>query len=163
MRTSLDRLAPALVADDLSVTEHVDHAHLVAALGYASRVYPLASALIRVYLSHDRGSLREARALACKMARQAAARRGYRVDPAALELIGRQALDYAINKVCPRCHGTRYELIPGTVCLSGKLCQACHGDGRRLLPRKYRALIVEVVARIERIESNLDAIVAQRV
>ena len=163
MHGALDRLAPALVTSDLTVTDHLDNAHFVAALGFASRDYPIASPLVRMVLAHDKGAVHEARACACDMARKAAARRGVQLKLAELVTIGRQALEYAVNKTCPRCHGTKYELIQGTTRQSNKVCTACHGDGRRPLPRKNRALIVEVVARIERIESNLDTLVAQRV
>ena len=163
MHGALDRLSPALVASDLTVTDHLDNAHFVAALGLASQVYPIASPLVRMYLAHDKGAVHEARACACAFARKAAARRGVRLSVSELVKVGRLALEYSVNKTCPRCGGTKYELIPGTTCLSNKVCTACNGDGRRTLPRKHRALIVEVVARIERIESNLDVIVAQRV
>ena len=163
MRESLDRLSPALVCSDLSVTAGVDNAHMVAALGYASMTYPLASPLVRMYLSHDRASVHEARLQACDMARKAARRCGLTLRASELAQIGRQALDYAINKTCPRCHGTKFETIPGTNCLGAHVCKACAGDGRRKLPAKHRKLIAEVVARIERIESILDSIVGKRV
>ena len=163
MRESLDRLLPALVSSDLSVTSHLDNAHFVAALGYASTDYPIASPLIRMYLAHDKGAVHEARAMACDMAKKAAQRQRLRLSLAELVTIGRMALDYVVNKTCPRCHGTKFELIPGTSCLGKNVCKACHGDGRRHLPSRHRKLIAEVVSRIERIEGTLDSIVARRV
>ena len=163
MRESLDRLSPALVSSDLSMTEHRGDADFVAALGFASRTYPIASPLIRMYLARDPKAVHEARSAATDMARIAARRQGVILRAHEIIEIGRQALDYAINKTCPRCHGTKFELIPGTTCLGKSVCLACHGDGRRNLPRKHRKLIAEVVARIERIEGTLDSIVAYRV
>ena len=163
MRESLDRLSPALVSSDLSMTAHRGDADFVAALGFASRTYPIASPLIRMYLARDPMAVREARSAAADMARIAARRQGVILRASETSEIGRQALDYAINKTCPRCHGTKFELIPGTTCLGKSVCLACGGDGRRNLPRKHRKLIAEVVSRIERIEGTLDSIVAHRV
>ena len=163
MRESLDRLLPALVSSDLSVTKHLDSAHFVAALGYASMDYPIASPLIRMYMAHDKGAVREARAMACDMAKSAAQRQRLRLSMSELATIGRLALDYVVNKTCPRCHGTKFERIEGSNCLGTKPCIACGGDGRRTVPKRYRKLIIEVVARIERIEGTLDTIVAHRV
>lgn len=163
VRASLDRLLPALLSSDLSVTDHLDNAHFVAALGYAGKDYPIASPLIRMYLAHDKAAVHEARRVACDMASQAARRQGVRLRMADLVAVGRTALDYVVNKTCPRCHGTKYELISGTNRLGDHPCRACHGDGRREVPRHHRKLIVEVISRIERIEATLDTIVAKRV
>lgn len=163
MRESLDRLSPALVSSDLSMTAHRGDADFVAALGYASRTYPIASPLIRMYLARDPKAVTEARKVAADMARIAARRQGVILRAREMVEIGQQALRYVLDKTCPRCHGTKYELIPGTKCLSVTECLACHGDGRRKLPRQHRKLITEVVARIERIEGTLDSIVAHRV
>ncbi len=107
--------------------------------------------------------LREARAMACDMAKSAAQRQRLRLSMSELATIGRLALDYVVNKTCPRCHGTKFERIEGSNCLGTKPCIACGGDGRRTVPKRYRKLIIEVVARIERIEGTLDTIVAHRV
>lgn len=163
MRESLDRLSPALVSSDLSMTAGRGDADFIAALGYASMTYPIASPLIRMYLAADPAAVQEARAQAYVMAKKAARRQRCALRQADLVDIGRLALDYAINKRCPRCHGTKFELIPGTSSLGKKVCQACKGDGRRILPVRHRKLVAEVIARIERIESTLDAIVAKRV
>ena len=155
MRESLDRLSPALVSSDLSTTKGCDDAHYVAALGYASMTYPIASPLIRMYLSHDKASVHEAKAHACDMARKAARRKNVKLRAAELIEIGRLALEYVVNKTCPRCHGTKYEVIPGTAHLGTTVCKACAGYGRRKIPARHRNLIAEVIARIERIESTL--------
>lgn len=163
MRESLNRLSPALVSKNLSIGTTRGDADYVAALGLASMAYPIASPLIRMYLAQDRGAVHEARQAAAEMARTAARRQGISLRTTELADIGRQALDYALNKACPRCHGTKYELIPGTRSLGNVLCKSCSGDGRRNLPKRYRKLIIEVISRIERIESTLDVIVAKRV
>ena len=164
MRESLDRLVPALVSGDMtSVSGHLGDADFVGALGYASMTYPIASPLLRMYLAHDKGAVHEAREKAFDMAKRAARRQGLTLSIRELVEIGRQALDYAINKTCPRCRGTKFELIPGTSCLGKNVCKSCHGDGRRHLPSRHRKLIAEGVSRIERIEGTLDSIVARRV
>jgi len=163
VRESLDRLSPALVSDDLSVTRNRGDADYVAALGYASMTYPMASALVRMYLSHDAAAIREAKRQACTMARQAARRARLHLTMAELIEIGNVALDYVVNKTCQRCHGTKFELIPGSKCLGTQACRACGGDGRRKIQHRHRRLVIDVIARIERIESTLDVIVARRV
>lgn len=163
MRESLDRLSPALVSSDLSIAKVRGDADYVAALGYASMTYPIASPLIRMYLSGDMASVRDAKLHACDMARKAARRRGIKLKQNEVVDVARAALEYVISKACPRCHGTKYELIPGTSRLGTTPCNACGGDGRRKIPAKNRSLIAEVIARIERIESILDSIVAHRV
>lgn len=163
VRESLDRLSPALVSDDLSITDRRGDADYVAALGYASMTYPIASPLIRMYLSHDRAAVRDATAMAADMTRKAARRAGLILSPSDLIECGRLALQYVVNPNCPRCHGTKYELIPGTNCLGPHVCKACGGDGRRKIPAKNKRVIVDVIARIQRIESTLDVIVANRV
>ena len=164
MRESLDRLAPALVSADMtSVVGHRGDADFVGALGFASRTYPIASPLVRMYLAHDQAAVHEAKEKACDMARRAARRQGLTLSLREVSDIGRKALEYVVDKTCPRCHGTKFELIPGTTCLGITECKACHGDGRKSIPRHYRKLIAEVIARIERIEGTLDSIVAKRV
>ena len=160
---ALERLAPAMVSSDLTVTTSLDNAHFVAALGYASRQYPIASPLVRMYLTGDKTAVHAARACAAQLARTAARRRNITFKAAEVAQVARHALEYAVDKTCPRCHGTKYETTAGTNRLSTTPCAACHGDGRKILPRKNRAVIIEVVARIERIESNLDVLVAHRV
>lgn len=164
MRHSLDRLAPALVSDDLSsAVGRRGDADFVAALGVVSRKYPMASPLVRMYLTHDREAAKEALRIAASMARKAAIRCRVPAKVAECWEIGRAALEYAVNKTCPRCHGTKFETISGSNCLSSVSCKGCGGDGRKTLPRRNRQVIAEVVGRIERLESNLDGLVADKV
>lgn len=163
MRHSLDRLSPALVSDDLSMTPGRGDADFVAALGYASMTYPIASPLVRMYLSHDSASVRAAYKLAADMARKGASRSGIRLRRSEADEIGRLALEHVVHKTCPRCNGTKYEMAAGTNRLGVHVCRACGGDGRRKIGGRFAKLIIEVVARIERIESTLDVIVAKRV
>lgn len=163
MRESLDRLSPALVSGDLTMGCGRRDADFIAALGYASKDYPIASPLIRMYLSRDKASVHEARSRAAEMAKRAARRHGAILSFRETAEIGRAALEYSVNKVCPRCKGTKYELVPGTNRQGTKPCQACGGDGRKPVPRRHRRIIIEVIAAIERIESTLDSIVAKRV
>lgn len=163
MREALDRLSPALSSSDLTMRRGRGDADFVAALGYASRHYPIASPLIRMYLNGDKTAVHEARRRAYEMAKKAALRHRAVLGMAELVQVGKQALAYSVNKTCPRCHGTRYELIHGTTCLGAEPCRECGGDGRRRLPRRHRRIIADVVAQIERVESNLESIVGSRV
>ena len=163
MRGSLERLSPALVSCDMTSRPGVCDADMIAALGLAGRVYPMASPLIRMYMAGDKTAVHEARRLAYNMAKKAATRQNAVMSTAELVKVGRLALAYAVNKKCPRCGGTKYEVIPGTNCLGAAPCRECGGDGRRRLPRRNRRLIAAVVAQIERVESNLDAIVGRMV
>lgn len=163
MRESLERLSPALVSSDMTIRAGIGDADMVAALGLAGRVYPMASPLIRMYMAGDKTAVHEARRLAYEMAKKAAARQNAVMRTAELVKVGRLALAYAVNKVCPRCSGTKYEVIPGTNRLGAEPCRECGGDGRRRLPRRNRRLIAAVVAQIERVESNLEEVVGRRV
>ena len=163
MHGSLERLSPALVSGDMTSRPGVCDADMIAALGLAGRVYPMASPLIRMYMAGDKTAVHEARRLAYNMAKKAATRQNAVMSTAELVKVGRMALAYAVNKTCPRCGGTKYEVIPGTNCLGAAPCRECGGDGRRRLPRRNRRLIAAVVAQIERVESNLDAIVGRMV
>ena len=163
MRESLERLSPALVSSDMTIRAGIGDADMVAALGLAGRVYPMASPLIRMYLAGDKTAVHEARRLAYNMAKKAATRQNAVMSTTELVKVGRMALAYAVNKTCPRCGGTKYELIPGTNCLGAAPCRECGGDGRRRLPRRNRRLIAAVVAQIERVESNLEEVVGRRV
>jgi DnaJ-class molecular chaperone len=39
--------------------------------------------------------------------------------------------------VCPACHGSGYEVIPGTPSLSDKECRACRGTGKTLFQKQF--------------------------
>lgn len=40
-----------------------------------------------------------------------------------------------LHKVCSKCDGVRYEVIPGTGRTSGRACKACSGTGEARLPQ----------------------------
>lgn len=39
-----------------------------------------------------------------------------------------------LHKVCKRCHGRRYDVVPGTARLSAKQCPSCGGTGEARVP-----------------------------
>ena len=39
-----------------------------------------------------------------------------------------------LHKVCSKCDGVKYEVIPGTGRTSGRACKACSGTGEARLP-----------------------------
>lgn len=43
--------------------------------------------------------------------------------------VAASVLMWWLDKVCSKCHGVRFEVIPGTPSLSGRLCKRCHGTG----------------------------------
>lgn len=47
--------------------------------------------------------------------------------------ISETVLRWWLDDVCRRCHGRRYELVPGTQIVSDNLCHTCHGTGKRPL------------------------------
>lgn len=123
MRENADRLSPALVSSDLSMTARRGDADFVAALGFASRTYPIASPLIRMYLARDPKAVHEARQAASDMARIAARRQGVLLRAREVVEIGRQALEYVLDRTCPRCNGTKYEVVNGTGRLGTEPCK----------------------------------------
>lgn len=162
--TTLDRTIPALVSDDLGMSPlHAKDADYIAALGYTSRVYKMASPLVRLYMAHDRSALAEAKRIAYDMVQTECRRQNKRLSVKDMAWIAKHALQYAANPNCPECSGTKYKLIPGTRTLSDTACHYCKGDGRRKFPTQHRKIIVGVVARIERIESSLDGLIRSRV
>lgn len=161
--SALDKTVPALVADDLGMnTLQVKPADYIAALGYASRTYPIASPLIRLYMTLDRASAKTARAIAYDMATKEARKQNQRLKVKELIWIADHALLYVIDKNCPECHGLKYQMIPGTRTLGTQCCRYCRGDGRRHLPQQHKKILAALVARIERIESTLGSILKTR-
>lgn len=159
---ALDKAVPAMVTDDLGMAEYRKPVDYIVATGYASRVYPLASPLIRLYLTLDASSVETAKRIAYEMTVKEARRQGIRLKVRELVWVANHALQYVVDKQCPQCHGLKYELIPGTRTLGDKVCHYCRGDGRRKLPTQHRKLLAAMVARIERVESTLDSIVKSR-
>lgn len=53
-----------------------------------------------------------------------------RPDEAALSIIA-----WWLHRVCGKCEGRGYDVIPGTARLSAKACKACHGSGESRVPQ----------------------------
>lgn len=43
-------------------------------------------------------------------------------------------LAWWLHKVCGKCHGRGYDVVPGTARLSAKVCMACDGSGEARIP-----------------------------
>lgn len=152
--TVVDRLAPAMVSDDLSQSDlHRTDADYLGALAYASRDKPLISALLRCYMAGDWKALNGARRQVERMVRKEAMRRRINLGAGEAEALAGAALRYCAFPVCPRCHGTKYQLIPGSRVLGSTPCALCDGDGRRPLPKRQPVLMANVIGKIFRVES----------
>lgn len=46
----------------------------------------------------------------------------------------RAAILWWLDRTCRRCHGRRYELIPGAPSLSSRACTSCRGSGEASVP-----------------------------
>ncbi|MGJ7555913.1 hypothetical protein ACSFBI_18090 [Variovorax sp. RB3P1] len=50
------------------------------------------------------------------------------------ETKGIQVIRLWLQQNCPTCHGTKFQVVPGTYRHNGKACQTCSGTGLRDLP-----------------------------
>ena len=158
-----ERLTVAFASSNLAQSDlRLTDADLLGALGYAGRRVPLASALLRLYLTHAPGSASEAVAQTVPLVARESRAQQLKLSARELAGLAKAALTYCADPVCPRCHGTRYQVIPGSVSLGNVPCALCQGDGRRVLPVRHRKLLAHVVGRIEQIESILFDLVQKR-
>jgi len=142
----IERLAEAMVSDDLSMTEDkrrdVDH---LAALGAVMVGRPAGiSAMLHVALTHDRESLREVMRFATALTRRLAAKRRWKLTLRDIEHIAKKAVQYQCAPSCPSCNGRGRKVMKGTPVLSSKACEKCHGTGKRPFPIRHGREIAEV-------------------
>lgn len=50
------------------------------------------------------------------------------------EAIAASVLAWWLSHVCGKCHGVRFELVPGAPALSNRQCKACNGSGEVAIP-----------------------------
>ncbi|MGL4480440.1 MAG: hypothetical protein ACRCVK_19730 [Aeromonas veronii] len=68
--------------------------------------------------------------------------------------------DWYSDKTCRHCHGTRYEVIPGTPALSDEPCQVCHGSGERSLDKLLMQFGPDWIGRGHDMRSHLDVLIS---
>jgi len=77
---------------------------------------------------------------------------------------GLLALGLLLEPWCPACHGTRFEVVPGTNRQSQRACPACRGSGARGLSvrsQEVRWLVGNVLARLEHKAERVDRLLAK--
>jgi len=100
----------------------------------------------------DADSYEQALNLAVQIVRRVSMRQRWHMRQQEVIRVARISLAYHIAPVCPACHGTGFELIPGTAHLSSRRCPKCQGTGRRPYPINDGRRIREIVAHLESIE-----------
>ena len=58
------------------------------------------------------------------------------------DAVATNALAWWLDRVCPVCHGRKYDTIPGTPSLSSIECPKCHGTGEKNMPAGARDLLI---------------------
>ncbi len=104
---------------------------LIAAGWSASRI---GGALMRLHTKATRDNL----ALVHVQVSIEADRRNLR-DP---DAIASAAIAWWLDRVCPVCHGRKYDTIKDTPALSAIECPKCHGSGEKRLPEGARDLVI---------------------
>ena len=156
----LERVVRALNSGRLQFREVASDIDWLTALGMASARNPGHSALVRLHYVQDEQSYQSALKLTMQIVRRLSVRR--RWDMAESMKLAKVSLAYHIAPVCPSCHGTKFERIPGTPHLSSRPCPKCHGSGLRPYPIKRAAEIREIVAHLSAIERATEDAVERR-
>jgi len=149
----LERVVRALNSGRLAFRENVaTDIDWLTALGMACARDPGRSALVRLHYVADADSYEQALNLAVQIVRRVSMRQRWHMRQQEVIRVARISLAYHIAPVCPACHGTGFELIPGTAHLSSRRCPKCQGTGRRPYPINDGRRIREIVAHLESIE-----------
>lgn len=135
----MERITEAWESSDLSLKlDRRGDADWLLAVGTASiKVNPAANALMRLHYCRDKASWDDAVAAAVREYRRIAVKSGVSPTFKTARHVSILAVGYFVNPVCGACHGTCYELIPGTRRLGNRVCGHCHGTGRRPMPVRH--------------------------
>lgn len=145
-RTTLERVSSAMNSSNLKLKETACDLDAIMALGMATRRMPMASELISLHLGGSRAAFKDARKAAIKLTARLNLKRKWDITLRQdVVRIADAAMKMYLSPVCPECHGTKYEVVPGTPMLSATHCHKCHGTGRRNFPIKDGRKISEVV------------------
>lgn len=143
----MERLAGAMVSDDLSVVDRkrgdADH---MAALGAVMQRRPDGlSAMLRFALVGDKVSFGQVVRYARGITRNLSIKRGWKLKLSDIDRIARKAVEYHYSPSCTTCNGTGKQEIKGTPVLSATNCPHCHGTGKRPMPLRNGRQIAEVI------------------
>lgn len=100
-----------------------DAAILIAAGWSASRI---GAALMRLHTKVDRTTLEQVHEQLTMQAER------WRIEQPMT--VAAAVLGWWLQHVCGKCHGVRFELVPGTPALSNRQCKACKGSGEDVIP-----------------------------
>jgi len=106
---------------------------VVGAVGLAAKREPLGAALMRLFTGDNNAAQAVIEALTQKLLTHFPA--SLRESEARTVATG--VLSWNRANVCPVCHGSGYEVIPGTPSLSDKECKACRGTGKTLFQKQF--------------------------
>lgn len=163
--SAFERLTVAIGSSDLTADPiHRGDLDYIIALGVASaRHSTVASPMMRLHLAATPAALRNAFQSVLGLTKRMNAKKNWRLNGKALQVVALQALSHHVNPVCGHCHGRKFELMEGAPALSARACKHCHGTGRRLVQKKYRDFIGQVIAALESIDEVTERAVARLV
>jgi hypothetical protein len=131
----IDRYASAVRSSDLRSRPDTTFSDpdVIGAFGLAGKREPLGAALMRLFTGDNNAAQAVIEALTQKLLTHFPA--SLRESEARTVATGVLAWNRA--NVCTVCHGSGYEVIPGTPSLSDKECKSCRGTGKTLFHRQF--------------------------
>lgn len=154
-----DRYATAIRSSNLAVDERTTYSDtdVLGAYGLASRKYPLAGALERLFMGGN-GAAAEVVELLTEMAWKKARGLGVKLNKVEAADMARACLAWHRDGTCKSCGGHGVLVIPGTLTLGSNECKACKGTTKRpfeiSFPVARRELARWLVAEIGREQSR---------
>lgn len=134
-RTIEELYGSAVEATDLTMLyERAGPVDTLTVAGWVGVKNPLAMAIWRWVFGNDANARHEVLAGLVKWTRGYAIKRNWRNTDNLVQVVVTVA-DWYYSHVCPVCHGTKREVIPGTPSLSDVPCPACHGSGETSLDK----------------------------
>ena len=106
---------------------------VVGAVGLAAKREPLGAALMRLFT----GDNNAAHAVIDALTQKLVAHFPVSLRESEARTVATGVLAWNRANVCPACHGSGYEVIPGTPSLSDKECRACRGTGKTLFQKQF--------------------------
>lgn len=151
-----ERYASAIEASDLTMRpERGGPIDVLTAAGMAGIKHPLAMSLWRLVYGKDANARHDVAAGLIRWMKSQAVRRRWS-KMASMVPVTLVVLDWYENKVCQTCHGTCYEVVPGTPSLSDVPCPACHGKGERSLDKLLAEFGGDWISRGKMLREHMD-------
>lgn len=131
----LDRYASAVRSSNLRSQPNTTFSDpdVIGAFGFAGKHEPLGVALQRLFTGDNTAAKSVIDVLADKLLGQFSGK----LNAAGSRRVAAAVLEWNRNSVCPVCHGSAYEVVPGTPSLSDKECKACRGTGKKLFQKQF--------------------------